>query len=62
MNIKLIIGIIILVTITGCKISAPSRDLMINRDTSRNTIKYETVDDGNCPPEDNFCPPPEEYK
>ena len=60
MNIKLIIGIIILVMMAGCKISPPSR--IINRDTSKNTVIYEEFDDGNCPPEDNFCPPPEEYR
>lgn len=51
----------IILTLVGCKISAPSRDMSnINRDTSRNTVVYEVFDDGNCG--DGVCPPPEEYE
>jgi len=41
------------VLLVGC--STP-----IGRDTSRNTVIYETFDDGNCG-ELGFCPPPQEY-
>ena len=59
MNTKLIIGIIILLIMVGCKVDSPSKD-KIDRDTSKNTVIYETFDDGNCG-DDWICPPPEEF-
>ena len=50
--IKYII-IILIVLLIGCSTS-------IDRDTSRNTVIYETFDDGNCG-ELGFCPIPQEY-
>ena len=42
-----------MILLTGCYTP-------IDRDTSHNTVVYETFDDGNCG-ELGFCPPPQEY-
>jgi len=47
----LTITIILLMLLVGCN----------NRDISKNTIIYETFDDGNCG-DLGFCPPPKGWE
>lgn len=60
LNKVLLLIIIMSMFFTGCKLSAPTRDMNIDRDTSKNTVIYEIFDDGNC--QGGICEPPEEYK
>ena len=48
---KIIIVVVLSLLLTGC---------IVNRDTSKNTVRYEIFDDGNCG-DLGFCPPPEGY-
>ena len=60
LNKVLLLILIVLILCVGC--NHPSRDMSRHkdRDTSKNTVIYETFDDGNC--QGGVCPPPDEYE